>query len=88
MTERWEDEETGNESCTWIIEWKTAPTYGISAKQEMYQQMLPTIVYHREKTVLQTGLDVMCHLCRKKPEAQAHILSGCSSLVQTKYSSC
>ena len=85
MTERWEDEETGDECFSWISEWKTAPTHTISAMQELYQQMLPTKVYHREKTGLQTDSDVLCRLCRKQPETEAHILSGCSALAQTKY---
>ena len=86
MTERWEDEETGDECFSWISEWKTAPTHTISAMQELYQQMLSTKVCHREKTGLQTDADVMCRLCRKQPETQAHILAGCSALAQMKYS--
>ena len=85
MTERWDDEEIGDECFSWISECKTLPTHTVSAMHELYQQMLPTKVYHREKTGLQTDLDVMCRLCRKQPETQAHILSGCSALVQTKY---
>ena len=45
--------------------------------------MLPTRVY--QETGLQTDQDVMCRLCSKQPETQAHILSGCSALAQTKY---
>ena len=68
MTERWEDKEIGDECFSWINEWKRAPTHTISGMQELYQQMLPTKVYHREKTGLQTDSDVMCRLCRKQPE--------------------
>ena len=53
--------------------------------QELYQQMMSTKVYHRETTGLQTDSDVMCCLYSKQPETQAHILSGCSALAQTKY---
>ena len=52
--------------------------------QELCQQMLPTKVYHRKKTDLETDLDVLCHLCGKQPETQAHILAECSALAQTK----
>ena len=84
MTERWEDKETGDECFSWISEWKKAPTHTISAMQELYQQILPTKVYHREKTGLQTDSGMMCRLCGKQPETQAHILSACSALAQTK----
>ena len=59
MTERWEEEETGDKCFSWISEVKTVTTPTISAMQELYQNILPTDVYHREKTGLQTASDVM-----------------------------
>ena len=43
MSERWEDEETGDQGFCWISEWKT---HTISVMQDLYHQMLPTKVYH------------------------------------------
>ena len=51
---------------------------------ELYEQLLPTRVYHRKKT--RTGPEqIMCRLCGKAAETVAHILAGCSALAQSKY---
>ncbi|XP_068704491.1 uncharacterized protein [Montipora foliosa] len=50
LSERWEDQEVGEECFSWMSEWKTAPTHTIAGLQELYQQLLPTKVYHQEKT--------------------------------------
>ena len=38
-----------------------------------------------KKTGINTGPDVLCRMCGKGPESVPHILSGCSTLAQTKY---
>ena len=85
LTQRWDDEEVGDECFSWMAEWKTAPTHFIAGVSELYQQMLPTKVYHKYKTGLETGQNDMCRMCGKVSETQAHVLAGCSKLAQTKY---
>ena len=86
---RWDNEKAKPEKCfTWLTLWKNAPTHTIVGLQELYQQLLPTKVYHNRKTRSQVT-DESCRLCGKPRslESVQHILSGCSALVQTKYRS-
>ena len=76
---RWDDEEVKLNSL-----WKNAPTHTIAGVQELYQQLLSTKVYYSGKTKSQVT-DEKCRLCRDPLENVQHILSGCSSLAQTKY---
>ncbi|PFX30549.1 hypothetical protein AWC38_SpisGene4639 [Stylophora pistillata] len=85
LTERWEDQEVGDEWLSWMSEWKTAPTHTRAELQELYQQLLPTKVYHHKKTGTNTGEDVKCRMCGKAAETQAHVLAGCAALAQSKY---
>ena len=57
-----------------MSEWRSAPTRTETGMQEVYQEMLPTKVYHYNKT----------RLCSKAPETQAHVLAACCTLAQTK----
>ena len=68
-----------------MSEWKTAPTHTIAGLQELYQQLLPTKVYHKEKTGTHKSQDVKCCMCGKAAETQAHVLAGCGALAQSKY---
>ena len=52
---------------------------------ELYEQLLPTKLYTKEKTQTSTDGEVLCRLCGKVAERVAHVLAGCSSLAQTKY---
>ena len=52
---------------------------------ELYEQLLPTKLYHRQKTRTIPVNDVQCRLCIKVPESVAHVLSGCFALAQNKY---
>ena len=63
----------------------TGPSNTIAAVQELYQQLLPTKLYHHKKTGINTSPDVLCRMCGKCQESVPHILSGCSTLAQTKY---
>ena len=85
LSERWEDQEVGEECFSWMSEWKTAPTHTIAGLQELYQQLLPTKVYHQKKTGTHKSQDVKCRMCGKAAETQAHVLAGCGALAQSKY---
>ena len=52
---------------------------------ELYEQLLPTKLYTKEKTQTSTDGEVPCRLCGKVAESVSHVLAGCSSLAQTKY---
>ena len=52
---------------------------------ELYEQLLPTKLYTKEKTQTSTDGEVLCRLCGKVAESVANVLAGCSSLAQTKY---
>ena len=85
LSERWEDQEVGEECFSWMSEWKTAPTHTIAGLQELYQQLLPTKVYHQKKTGTHKSQDVKCRMCGKAAETQAHVLAGCGALTQSEY---
>ena len=71
-------------SFSWLCQWRTCPTFVIAGVYELYEQLLPTRVYHRKKT--RTGPDqIMCRLCGKETETVAYILAGCSALAHSKY---
>ena len=65
--------------------WTTCPTYTIAGMYELYEQLLPTKLYTKEKTQTSTDGEVLCRLCGKVAESIAHVLAGYSSLAQTKY---
>ena len=56
----------------------------IAGVQELYQQLLPTKVYYNRKTKSQVT-EEKYRLCGDSLENVQHILSGCSSLAQSKY---
>ena len=85
VSERWEDQEVGEECFSWMSEWKTAPTHTIAGLQGLYQQLLPTKVYHPKKTGTHKSQDVKCRMCGKAAETQVHVLAGCGALTQSKY---
>ena len=64
-------------------DWAKCPTYTIAGMYELYEQLLPRKLYIKEKTQTSTDGDVLCRLCGKVAESVAHVLVGCSSLVQT-----
>ena len=68
-----------------MSEWKTAPTHTIAGLQGLYQQLLPTKVYHQKKTGTQTSQDLNGCMCGKGTEMPAHGLAWCGALAQTKY---
>ena len=69
---RWEDDQLIRNCCDWLKEGKTGPSNTIAAVRKLYQQLLPTKLYHHKKTGINTSPDVL-------------FLSGCSTLAQTKY---
>ena len=65
---------------------RSLPTHTVAAMQELYQQMLPTKLYHKRKTEKGSGTsNVICGMCGKSPENVRHVLAGCVTLAQTKY---
>ena len=68
LKQRWDDENLDNDCFQWMTEWKTASTHTIAGFQELYQQLLPTKVYHQSKTGINTTTDVTCWMCGKVPE--------------------
>ena len=65
-------------------DWSSALTHAVAGMIELYQQLLPTKVYTTQKTKTTQG-DVSRRLCGKEAETLPHILSGCSTLAQSKY---
>ena len=50
---------------------------------ELYEQLLP--LYACQTTHTDTTGKVLYRLCNKAPESVAHVLAGCTTLAQTKY---
>ena len=85
LSERWRDQEVAEECFSWMSEWKTAPTHTIAGLRELYQQLLPTKVYHQKKTGTHKSWDVKCRMCGKAAETQAHVLAGLDSKYMTRH---
>ena len=62
--------------------WTTCPKYTVTGMYELYEQLLPTKFYTKEKTQTSTDGEVLCRLCGKVAETVAHVLAGHSSLAQ------
>ena len=84
LIERWEDQEVREKCFSWMSEWRNAPTHTIAGLQELYQQLLPTEIYHQKKTRTHKSQDVKCRMCGKAAETQVHVLAGCGELAQSK----
>ena len=53
---RWEDESLSITSCfAWLKGWATCPTYTIAGMYELYEQLLPCVLYTKEKTQTSIG---------------------------------
>ena len=86
MKNRWDDNNLDRDGCfAWLHHWKTAPTHTVAGLQELYQQLLPTKVYHHRKTGMSGNADERCRMCGKTSESVGHILAGCSAIAQTQY---
>ena len=81
FTSRWKDEELNQDAS---FAWMKEPTYTVTGMIELYEQLLPTKVYTTQKTRTTQG-DASFRLCGKEKETIPHILSGCSTLAQSKY---
>ena len=72
IASRWEEEQGGAgtgdvrqfHSFSWLWQWRACPTYVIVGVYELYEQLLPTRVYHRKKTRTEPD-QIMCRLCGK-----------------------
>ena len=66
--------------------WRFLPPHTIVATQGLYQQMLPTKLYHERKTGKGSGTsNVTCRMCGELPESVPRVLVGCRALAQTKW---
>ena len=83
ISNRWEDVHLEQGDCfAWLSCWKAAPTHVVVGIQELYQQLLPTMVfYHKKVGTSGSGEE----RSRKATESVAHILAGCGALAQTLY---
>ena len=81
---RWDDNKV-IDCFTWLSKWKSAPVHTVAGIYELYQQLLPTKLYHQSKTKTLTISDATSRMCGKGPESMAHVISGCSALAQTKH---
>ena len=72
----------------WMNSWRFLPPHTIVATQGLYQQMLPTKLYHQRKTGKGSGTsNVTCRMCGELPESVPRVLVGCRALAQTKWGS-
>ena len=86
LKNRWDGNNLDREGCfAWLHHWKTAPTHAVAGLRELYQQLLPTKVYHHRKTGKSGNGDERCRMCGKTSESVGHILAGCSAIAQTHY---
>ena len=47
---RWEDESLNKSGCfAWLKEWRSCPSNVIAGMFELYEQLLPTKLYHSQK---------------------------------------
>lgn len=67
----------------WLRYWTCAPTNNIAGVMEIYEQLTPSKVYTVHKTGTTQGA-ISCSMSGKSPETLAHVLSGCSTLAQSK----
>ena len=61
------------------------PTHTVAGLQKLYQQLMPTKVYHHRKTGMGGSADERCLMCSNTSESVGHILAGCSAIAQTQY---
>ena len=86
MKNRLDDNNLDRGGCfAWLHHWKTAPTHTVAGLQELYQQLLPTRVYHCRKTGMSGNADERYRICGKTSESVGHILAGCSAIAYTQY---
>ena len=64
---RWEDDQLSRRCFDWLKEWKTGPSNTMAAVQELYQQLLPTKLYHHKKTGINTSPRCVMQNVRKVP---------------------
>ena len=82
---RWQDSTLIQRGCfAWLRYWTCAPTHYIAGIMGIYEQLTPSKVYTVHKTGTKQG-DISCSMSGKSPETLAHVLLGCSALVQCKY---
>ena len=74
MKNRWDDNNLDREGYfAWLHHWKTSPTHTVAGLQELYQQLLPTTVYHHRKIGMSGNADERCRMSGKTSESVGHI---------------
>ena len=73
LNNRWEDDDLNTGCFDWLSRWKTAPSHTIADVHELYQQLLPTKLYHHKKTRTNSNPDVQCRLCGKTTESISYL---------------
>ena len=64
-TLRWDDDDIRVKECfAWLRHWTSCPSHTIAGMVELYEQLLPTRVYHGKKT--RTGPSDIEMSCRLK----------------------
>ena len=62
-----------------------APTHCTAGIMEFYEQLTPTKVYLAITTGTTDKQNITCRMCGKATKSLAPVLSGCPSLLQSKY---
>ena len=60
LNNRWEDDDLYTGCFDWLSRWKTVPSHTIADVHELYQQLLPTKLYHHKRTRTNSNRDVQC----------------------------
>jgi hypothetical protein len=81
-----EDKEMATDACKILRKWRNIPDIVYSVNNNLRQQLLPTKMYQSTKLQQQVD-DLNCRMCSQKQETVAHIMSGCSHIAQTLYTS-
>ena len=79
-----DDESIGPHCFHWLTNWEDCPSETIHDVEEIYQRLVLTKVYYRDKLRYQVDSTIR-QLCKEQPETVAHILAGCSALAQHHY---
>jgi len=81
-----EDVEMAKDVCKLLQKWRNIPDIVYSVNTNLRQQLLPTKTYLKTKLQQQVE-ELNCRMCSKKQETVTHIMSACSHIAQSLYTS-
>ena len=84
INNRLNDENIGAHCFDWLTNWEDCPSETIRDVEEIYQKLVPTKMYYRDKLRCQFD-STICQLYKEQTETVAHILAGCPALAQNHY---